>query len=176
MSDSRVRVLDESDWRIYRDLRLEALRESPDSVVGSREAESDHDEAFWRDLLREEPRFVAERDGQAVGIVGLHPAPDDPDVAEVLGLWVAPTMRGSRIAWELVAAATDRARDQGRTQLFFWVASDSGAAVAFASTFGFRPTSQRRTAPATEAATPQEEVAMVLPLVDDPSATKTPWH
>lgn len=174
MSDSGARVLSEADWQVYRDLRLEALRESPDSFVASYDEESQYDEQLWREQLRRARRLLAERNGEAVGMVGLGIRDQDPEVGEILGLWVAPEARGSRVAWNLVRAAAEQAFADGRRRLYFWVGSDNGPAVAFASTFGFRPTSERRLARAANDVDGSEEVAMVLPLAADPSSVKNP--
>lgn len=164
---------------MLRDIRLQALRESPDGFAASHQDEAERGERFWRDRLRAAPWLVAERDGATVGVVGLRVADEhDPEVGEVLGLWVAPPARGSRVAAELVWAAAKEAYDYGCRQLYFWVAADNGAAVAFASTFGFRPTDERRPAERDgEGASgqPGEEVAMVLPLEADPGSVKNPW-
>ena len=48
MAEITVRVLDESDWPLYRDLRLRALEESPESFSAQLADEVDHDEQFWR--------------------------------------------------------------------------------------------------------------------------------
>lgn len=174
MSDGVVRVLNEADWQLYRNLWLEALRESPDSFVTSYDDESQYDEQVWRERMRQELGLIAERNGQAVGVVGLRTRDQAPDAGEIHGLWVTPGKRGRRVASGLVQAAAEQAIAEGRKRLYFWVGSDNGPAVAFASTFGFRPTSERRLArPANEEDGP-EEVAMVLPLVADPTAVKNP--
>ncbi|HWM74940.1 MAG TPA: GNAT family N-acetyltransferase [Nocardioides sp.] len=174
MSDSGARVLSEADWQAYRDLRLEALRESPDSFAASYDEESQHDEQFWRERMRGARRLMAERNGEAVGLVGLGIHDQDPEIGEILGLWVAPEARRSRVAWDLLWAVAKQAYADGRRQLYFWVGSDNGPAVAFASTFGFRPTSERRLVPAASEVDGSDEVAMVLPLSADPTSVFNP--
>jgi ribosomal protein S18 acetylase RimI-like enzyme len=174
MSDTRTRLLSEADWQVYRDLRLEALRESPDSFVDSYDEEAQYDEQSWRQRLRRARWLLAERDGNAVGVAGLGAHDQDPETGEIFGLWVAPQSRGCRVAWSLVRAAAEQAMADGRRRLYFWVGSDNGPAVAFASTFGFRPTSERRLARAAHEADSAPEVAMVLSLAPDPSSVTNP--
>ena len=76
--------------------------------------------------------------------------------------------RGTGVAWKLVEAGADQARKDGRSQLGYWVGTDNGRAVAFASSFGFRPTDTRRPMRVTNEADGAEEMAMVLPLGVDP--------
>jgi ribosomal protein S18 acetylase RimI-like enzyme len=174
MSDSHARVLSESDWQVCRDLRLEALHESPDSFVASYDEESKYDEQTWRARMRGARWLVAERDGKRVGVVGLGLHDQDPEAGEIFGLWVEPQARGNRVAWGLVRDAAEQAFAEGRRRLYFWVGSDNGPAVAFASTFGFRPTSERRLALDANEVDGADEVAMVLPLAPDPSSVTNP--
>ena len=58
------------------------------------------------------------------------------------------------------------AREQGQKQLAYWVGSDNGRAVAFASGFGFRPTADRRPM-RVKSEDDEDEVAMVLALGGD---------
>jgi ribosomal protein S18 acetylase RimI-like enzyme len=167
-------MLSQADWQVVRDLRLEALRDSPESFVASYDEESQQDEQFWRERLRRARWFVGERGGDAVGVVGLGLHDQDPQAGEVFGLWVAPQARRSRVASVLVRQAAEQAFAEGRRRLFYWVASDSGPAVAFASVFGFRPTSQRRLTAAGNAVGGVEEVAMVLGLEPDPTSVVNP--
>ncbi|UMG92745.1 GNAT family N-acetyltransferase [Nocardioides sp. TF02-7] len=175
MSDTRVRVLDEADWPLCRDLRLAALRESPESFVASYEDEKQYDEQAWRERTRQGPWLAAERDGRTVGLVGLALHRDDPELGEIYGLWVRPDARGNRVARDLVQAASERARADERRRLYFWVGSDNGPAVAFASSFGFRPTSERRLVRTDGDGEGVPEIAMVLPLRSDPVSVANPY-
>ena len=63
MAEIMVRVLGESEWSLYRDVRLRALAESPGSFTASLAEESDREEQFWRDRMTRSHRLVAERGG-----------------------------------------------------------------------------------------------------------------
>jgi ribosomal protein S18 acetylase RimI-like enzyme len=169
MSEINVRALGEEDWQQYRDIRLAALRDAPDAFVAKRAQEEVFDEQVWRERMRRSRRLVAEREGSSVGVVCLGRA-EEPDAhaGELFGLWVAPEARGKGVAWRLVEAGADQARQDGRSHLFYWVGTDNGRAVAFASSFGFRPGNSRRPMKVTSEADGAEEMAMVLPLGVDP--------
>lgn len=167
MSQIKVRVLGAEDWETYRTVRLAALQDSPDAFVAVYEQESQQNEQYWRDRVRGAPRLLAERDGQAQGIVGVGPYAEDPEVGELFGLWVRPEARGSGIARRLVQAGADQARTDGHTQLYYWVGTENGRAVAFASSFGFRPTSRRRPMRVANEEDGEYEAALVLPLAGD---------
>ncbi|MEO7060328.1 MAG: GNAT family N-acetyltransferase [Lapillicoccus sp.] len=173
MSDVAVRPLGEDDWQDFRAIRLEALAESPEAFAARLAEEEGFAEDFWRLRLRRSARLVAESAaGQRVGVVSVGLASGDdgvvPDVAEIFGLWVRPDARGSGVATKLVQASAAQAQRDGRSHIAYWVGTDNGRAVAFASGMGFRPTDYRR-AMRTLAGeeTGEQEIAMVLPLGED---------
>ncbi len=101
-----------------------------------------------------------------VASVGSENTADDT-VGELFGLWVSPDARGSGVARRLLEAAARAARESEMKHLVYWVGTDNGRAVAFASSFGFRPTDSRRPMPIRGAEVDDEdaeEMAMVLPL------------
>ncbi|MDQ6714563.1 MAG: GNAT family N-acetyltransferase [Actinomycetota bacterium] len=171
MSDVTVRPLGEEDWQEFKAIRLAALSDSPDAFVASLEEEQGYEEAFWRERMRRSTRLVAQRGNgegaEQLGVVSLGDAKDEGGrVAEIFGLWVSPEARGTGVATKLVEASAERARKDGRTHVAYWVGTDNGRAVAFASGIGFRPTDFRR--PMRVASDDgEEEIAMVLALGDD---------
>ena len=171
MSEINVKVLGEEDWQVYRDLRLAALQESPGAFVATLEQEEALDEQRWRERVGRSRRLVAERDGAVLGVVSVgHDDEAHAGTAELFGLWVTPEVRGSGVAWKLVEAGADQAFRDGRSHLSYWVGTGNGRAVAFASSFGFRPGNRRRQMRATGQEDGDEEMAMVLPLGADPGS------
>lgn len=176
MEDIQIRLLGEDEWQLYREVRLAALADAPEAFVARHEDEAACGEDFWRDRMVRAHRIVAEREGKPVGLVGLGLHDGEPESAEVFGLWTAPTVRGQHVARDLVATAARQASRDGGRFLYFWAVSDNASAVGFASSFGFRPTSKRRPVRVADGATEREadEVAMVLPLAEDPTLTINP--
>ena len=171
MTEITVRVLDVSEWSLYRDLRLRALAESPSSFTATLAEEADRDEQFWRDRMTRSHRLLAERGPTPQGIVSLGPYKEDPSAAEVFGLYVVPEARGTGVSWRLVEAAATLAIQQAYLQLYYWVGTDNGRAVGFAQNFGFRVTDYRRPSRSSDPE-PGEEIAMMLSL--EPDATLAP--
>ncbi|MGB7818734.1 MAG: GNAT family N-acetyltransferase, partial [Ornithinibacter sp.] len=75
--------------------------------------------------------------------------------------------RGTGVATALVRAGAMAAAEGGQEQLLYWVGTDNGRAVAFASGFGFRPTAERRPMRVVSQDDGEEELAMTLPLAGD---------
>lgn len=166
MAEITVRPLSEDEWNEYRSVRLEALRESPEAFVATFEEEEQYDEDFWRLRMRRSQRLLAEVDGEAVGTASVGYSEEEEHLAELFGLWVSPSLRGTGLATRLVAAGAMAAREAGKTHLSYWVGTDNGRAVAFASGFGFRPTDQRRPVRVESEVDGDEEIAMILSLAD----------
>jgi ribosomal protein S18 acetylase RimI-like enzyme len=167
MAEITVRVLTEEEWDQYRSVRLAALQESPEAFVASYEEEAAYDEEFWRTRMRRSQRLIAEVDGEAVGTASVGEVDtDDGRHSELFGLWVSPALRGKGIATQLVSAGARSAAASGKSHLYYWVGTENGRAVAFASGFGFRPTDQRRPVRVESVEDGDEEIAMVLSLAD----------
>lgn len=183
MTDTTVRVLAEQDWQLYRDVRLSALADSPDAFAASAAQERQFDEDFWRRRLKRSRRMIAEVDGNVVGVISVGRASaEDPRSCELFGLWVQPELRGKGVAWKLVQAGLDQARADSFGFVVYWVGTDNGRAVAFASSFGFRPTDSRRTMQVTgfpedadtsagdDSGDVEQELGMIYALGEDPGA------
>lgn len=170
MSEIVVRLLDEEEWQTYRQARLAALQDSPDAFAASYEEEQQYDEALWRDRMTRSRRLLAEEGGTTLGVVSVGSRPDTDDrTTELFGLWVIPERRGSGVAWQLVNAGARQATEDGFGFLAYWVGTDNGRGVAFASSFGFRPSDARRPMRVAGADTgdgDDEEMRMVYSLHD----------
>jgi GNAT superfamily N-acetyltransferase len=171
MSEINVRALGEEDWQQFRDIRLMALRDSPEAFVATAAQEAQLKEKAWRDRMRRARRLVADLNGTPVGVVSLGQGdPEHSCTGELFGLWVAPEGRGTGVAWKLVEAGAAQALADGHKNLGYWVGTNNGPAVAFASSFGFRPTGNRRPMRVHNETDGAEEMVMVLPLGEDPGA------
>ena len=168
MSEITVRPLGEDDWQDYRAVRLAALSESPDAFAADSAQEESYDESFWRERMTRSDRLIAVQNGEAVGVVSLGTAKvSDGSAGELFGLWVRPEARGTGVATHLVKNGASLARDRGQSHLVYWVGTDNGRAVAFASGIGFLPTDFRRPMGVASEEDGDEEIAMVLPLGED---------
>ena len=141
--------LGSEDWETLRSVRLEALRESPESFGRSHAEEADLDESYWRGLFSPSTAwFQAEIGGDSVGLaVGIAARPDDvdPEAAHLGSMWVAPSVRGSGVADFLVNAVVAWTKETGHPRLVLWVFDDTPRAAAFYRRAGFTETGQMRT-------------------------------
>ena len=174
MPEISVRVLDASEWSVYRDIRLRALAESPSAFTATLAEEADRDEQFWRDRMTQADRLVAERDQQPLGTASLGPYELDPTAAEVFGVYVIPDVRNSGIAWRLVEAERSLQFATATGSSISRVGTDNARAVGFGNNFGFRTTGYRRRSRLSDRDLGEEEMAMVLWLESDTSSAPNP--
>ena len=174
MAEITVRVLGESEWSLYREVRLRALAESPDSFTATLADETDRGESFWRDRMTRSYRLLAERGQLPQGIVSLGAYDEEPSAAEVFGLYVVPDARGTGVSWRLVEATAALAMQNGYVQLYYWVGTDNGRAIGFAKNFGFHSSGYRRPSRASDLELGEEEVALVLSLELDATSVPNP--
>lgn len=75
-----------------------------------------------------------------------------------------------------MSKAAEKAAEDGSRLLYFWAGSDNPSAVGFASSFGFRPTADRRPVRVADGASEKaaDEVAMVLPLAAEQTPSTSP--
>ena len=111
------------DWKLWRELRLAALADTP-SAFGSVHADwVDAPEERWRERLTLPGCYqvIASLDGTPIGMAGGLPA-DEPDVAELVSMWISPAGRGKGVGDALMAAIEDWARGTGAHTLELAVA------------------------------------------------------
>lgn len=146
----RIRKLESHEIALHRELRLRALRDSPESFADTAEEVEQRPSSYWEDLTRSvtEPdrhiMFLA-YDGDAVvgSIYGLRDR-ERRDVARMGGTWVAPSHRRRGVGRELLEAVVSWAREHGFSRLALWAPSANAAALALYRQAGFKNTGRRR--------------------------------
>jgi ribosomal protein S18 acetylase RimI-like enzyme len=134
-----VRVIGADDWRLWRALRLDALREAPyafSSTLAEWEGAGDT-EARWRARLSTVPyNVVAYLNGKPAGMVS-GTATDQEATTELISMWVAPFARGRRVSDVLVAAVIRWAREQQAASITLAVYASNEHARALYRRHGF---------------------------------------
>ena len=100
-----LQTLSPEDWRLFRVLRLEALREAPyafSTALADWQGDGD-DESRWRARLTDVPlNVVAHYEGTPVGMASAT-APTN-GTTQLISMWVAPHGRGKGVATALIDA------------------------------------------------------------------------
>jgi AcrR family transcriptional regulator/GNAT superfamily N-acetyltransferase len=140
-----VRATDE-DWRAWREVRLAALADAPDSFPDTLTETEALPEREWRAMARTGAIFIAREGSSPVGVAA--GVPRDSAAERGLGaMWVAPRWRGRGAAALLAAAVIAWARAEGAARLGLWVPADNARARAFYQRQGFLATGRTRPFP-----------------------------
>jgi GNAT superfamily N-acetyltransferase len=130
------------DWSALREIRLEALRDTPDAFGSTYDEALRFSNEEWRTFAEQRCYFLAERDGTVVGMIsgGLNDA--HPDTHWLYGMYVTPSERGAGTAQRLVGEVTEWARAAGASEIYLHVGSTVARARAFYAKLGFEPTGE----------------------------------
>lgn len=125
MSTVEVRRLRPDDWVCYRDIRVRALADAPEAFASTLEREQQFAEDIWRQRLAASCTAAAfpieaERD-DAAPAVGIAVGILDDDGAQLVGMWVASSARGSGAADSLIEEVARWAAEEGHLTLGLWV-------------------------------------------------------
>lgn len=141
-----IRRVTEDDWPRVRATRLEMLRDTPQAYLETVEQAEAADEEQWRFRARRgqsgttSTQLVAEAaDGTWVATMACFV--DAPGQGQVVGVYVAPVWRGTRLASRLLEDVRRWAREEaGLQRLRLLVHEDNARARAFYRREGFAET------------------------------------
>lgn len=136
----QVRRLTESDARAYRDIRLEALEEYPETFQATYESAMDLPLEAYAVRLQMYALFGGFVGDELKGFLGFTPL-RNPKIAHkgvLWGMYVKPDARGTGLAEAMVEAALNYARDHVE-QVLISVIADNERARRFYEKMGFEP-------------------------------------
>jgi GNAT superfamily N-acetyltransferase len=140
-----VRPFRPSEWRIYRDLRLRALTDSPEAFASTLGAEQAGQDRQWAESLA--AAAVSGLDLPLVAFAGNTPSglawaqadAADPATVRLFQVWVAPEQRGRGLGRGLLGAALQWACDRGAEFLRLGVTCGDTSAMRLYLSAGFQP-------------------------------------
>jgi ribosomal protein S18 acetylase RimI-like enzyme len=138
-----VRRLEPGDHELLRTIRLRGLLDAPDAFGSTHEREAAFTDDVWTHRLRADGgrHYVSEAaDGTPNGLVAIVRDPDDPRTANLVGMWVDPTARGSGVADELVTHAIERAEREACDSVSLHVTEGNVGAERLYRRHGFQRT------------------------------------
>jgi len=120
-------------------VRLAALKDAAYAFGSTWEREKDRSEEDWRASVVSRTRFVAEADGQAVGMASVGEA-GSSRAGSVTSFWVHPQARGKGVGDALLMATLETAREAGYHELLLWVVENNEHAQRLYERHGFKRT------------------------------------
>jgi ribosomal protein S18 acetylase RimI-like enzyme len=137
-----VRRLMKGEAGLYRAVRLESLKESPEAFATTYESALARDADSWRAQAdgsaegRDRATFVAIT-GRPVGVGALYRDQDGSAAGELIQVWVAPECRGGPVAAELLEAIFEWAAANGFETIRAEVTAGNARALRFYEKHGF---------------------------------------
>src|SRR5262245_21066992 len=140
-----VRRFSADEWRVYRDLRLRALADSPDAFGSTLAEEAGRLDAEWTRRLASGadsetslPVF-AEVQGEPMGLAWGRIDTSNLDIAVLYQMWVAPTHRGAGAGQMLLSSVIAWARGRNASFLDLGVTCGDSPARRLYERAGFKP-------------------------------------
>lgn len=138
-------MLSEDRWQMLRDVRLNALKESPKSFLSKYERESTYEENQWREEFSRGEWFVVGNDGPPQGMIGVTRSSDISPADRYLEyLWIAPKSRNYGLATSLVRAVVERLAAAGISAVWLWILDGNESARKLYEKCGFTSTGERQ--------------------------------
>jgi len=158
---AEVRRVREDDWRVMRDIRLDALREAPSAFGSTYAGEMLFTESDWRRRASGHGFFAYLPDlgPRPMGLAGGFG--EGEGTAEMVSMWVRPEARGRGVGMAMVEAVVSWARARGMTRLGLWVTESNKPARRLYERCGFTLTGERQPLPSDPA---RAEIGMTLRL------------
>jgi ribosomal protein S18 acetylase RimI-like enzyme len=127
------------DAALYREIRLEGLRVSPEAFGNTLEVESARPLELFADRIRDSETLGAFEGAEIVGVAGLrvNQGPKELHKGTLVGMYVRPQARNRGVGRRLVEAVIEVARAREVEVLHLAVVSDNEAARRLYARLGF---------------------------------------
>lgn len=140
-----LHAINPSEWPLYRNLRLQALRDAPDAFGSTYGAEADRPDEAWQARLAaastsgQDKALFARNGGTVCGLVWCKLSALDPGRADLYQMWVAPASRGQGVGRALLDEAIAWATLSGAQRVCLSVTVADTPAMRLYRAAGFRP-------------------------------------
>ena len=144
--DQLVRRIRADEWRRYRQLRLEALKDSPLAFVEQYDEALTRPDSYWQDRVARNAAgtasgtFVAVHAGEFAGKVSCFVEPEITDrvSGHIVGVYVTPRLRGRGVIDPLMTVVIRWARaEPGADRIRLFVMENNERAAACYRRLGF---------------------------------------
>ncbi len=146
-----TRRLNPGEGPLYRAVRLEALRESPEAFSSRYEDAVARSDQSWADQAdssatgSDRAAFIT-FENQPVGLAALYRDGNAPDVGELIQMWIAPDVRGGSVATDLLLEVFQWAGSNRFALVKAEVMKGNARALRFYEKFGFSLADENHTA------------------------------
>lgn len=138
MSNIQIRQLDEEDVETYRDIRLEMLKNHPESFGTSYEDSSKEGLEFFLSMIQKSQIYGAFDGENLVAVSGIYIRDGAKlcHAASIWGVYVQPNYRGKRLSQELIKKSIE-GLESDIEQVFISASSENDRAIKIYNDLGF---------------------------------------
>lgn len=132
------------EWQLYKQIRVEAVSDSPQAFGSNRDAQLAHPDSFWQKRLedaakgKEQWMLFARAGGDLVGMTGAYRDEENPREATVISVYVTPAWRGKGISARLMRAILEALKAAGIRKVWIGVNIEQKAALHLYLKTGFQ--------------------------------------
>lgn len=145
MTKYKIRKLSPEDWCEYKTIRLESLRDAPDSFGSTLNREASFTPEQWQARLRvsknifDSVAYSAIVDHSSIGLVSCVVHASGDESAHLYQMWVSPGFRNGGVGTALLEHAKLWANDRGVRSLLLSVTKSNSEAISLYRAAGFMP-------------------------------------
>jgi ribosomal protein S18 acetylase RimI-like enzyme len=142
---SVMHVLDKNQWTWLRDIRLTALKDSPEAFLSNYERELAYIESDWLAEFRRGEWTVCLRHAEPIGLIGATSELGTPPNKRYLEyMWVSPLYRRDGVAADMLENVLERLASSGVDTIMLWTLDGNEPARRFYEKCGFTSTGTRQ--------------------------------
>jgi len=137
-----IRRINAGEGLLYKELRLESLKESLDAFLSKYEDALERSDDSWHTQSDSSSSgstratFIVE-DAKPLGLGAIYRNSESSNEGELLQMWISPNLRGSRVATDLINTLLGWASDSGILVVRAKVCRRNHQALAFYKKIGF---------------------------------------
>lgn len=108
-----IKILAEDDWELFRDIRLEALKNSPINFGSSYDQEAIYDETQFRQILNDNYIFGAFIEGKIIASAAIasNTKPRRIHIGEIWAVYTKPDYRNQSVSQRLLSRLIEFAKN-----------------------------------------------------------------
>ena len=139
-----IRLMLPHEWYRHKEVRLQALLDSPHAFGSSYEVEAKRSNSEWQQVIEtalasgKNHVYLAVSGGAVCGLVWCKLSAVEAGLAEIFQMWVNPEHRGMGVGEKLLQAAIECARNHSMERISLEVTATNHAAAAFYQSQGFQ--------------------------------------
>jgi ribosomal protein S18 acetylase RimI-like enzyme len=140
--NNEVKIIEATpeNWELYKDIRLEGLREDPQAFGSPLEKEGSFTREKWLKRVSNPFSYIAVSNDRSVGTIGAYMTEEnEKKVAHIVGVFVSKEGRGKGVGSMLLEAVLRKLKEDKTIDVIdLTVNEDQTAAVGLYGKFGFK--------------------------------------